>query len=327
MLVFTLSLYPTVFEDRLGLIFLMPKQESNVEDAQLIALFLQNRLLEKGLSKNTLLAYETDLRLFTNWLKKQQQTLKGMQRYDILNYLAYRSDKGCSPSTAGRITSSIRNLCLFMLQEHIRSDNPSNLIDTPKLGRPLPKSLSMVQVEALLAAPNIHSTSGLRDRAMLELLYACGLRVTELIGLKIDQINFNSGVLRVWGKGSKERIVPIGDIALQWIKTYIAESRGVLDKAKQSKTNILFLSPRGGAMTRQTFWHIIKRYAMVAGVSTDMSPHTLRHAFATHLLNNQADLRVVQLLLGHSDLSTTQIYTHVARTRLKKIHAEHHPRG
>lgn len=297
-------------------------------DVLMIDGFIQNQLLERGLSRNTLQAYESDLRLFAVWLNNSHLNLLAqMQESDILSYLAYRTGDGCSARTAGRITSSIRRFCSWMLRERFRQDNPSALIDAPKLGRPLPKSLSEKDVLTLLAIPDTNKAAGLRDRAMLELLYACGLRVSELVHLDIDQINFNLGVLRVWGKGEKERMVPIGDAALYWIKEYLQHAREEIAGLKGGQNNTLFLSPRGGAMTRQTFWYMIKRYALQAGIKTDLSPHTLRHAFATHLVNNHADLRVVQLLLGHSDLSTTQIYTHVANARLKSLHAEHHPRG
>lgn len=298
------------------------------QDVLMIESFIQNQLLERGLSRNTLQAYESDLRLFAIWLKKSHMNvLAEMLENEILSYLAYRTGEGCSVRTAGRITSSIRRLCSWMLREKFREDNPSALVDAPKLGRPLPKTLSEKDVLRLLATPDTNKAAGLRDRAMLELLYACGLRVSELIHLDIDQINFNLGVLRVWGKGEKERMVPIGDAAIYWIKEYLQHAREEIAGLNGGQSNTLFLSPRGGAMTRQTFWHIIKRNALQAGIKTDLSPHTLRHAFATHLVNNHADLRVVQLLLGHSDLSTTQIYTHVANTRLKSLHAEHHPRG
>lgn len=297
-------------------------------DATHIELFLQNQLLERGLSRNTLQAYGSDLRLFAVWLNKTKRNeLLSCQRDDILSYLADRSGDGSSARTAGRITSSIRRLCAWLIRENYREDDPSSLVEAPKLGRPLPKSLTEREVDRLLDAPDTGNPTGVRDRTMLELLYACGLRVSELIHLEIDQINFNLGVMRIWGKGSKERMVPVGESALYWVNKYLQESRDFIAGEKGKQDNVLFLSPRGGAMTRQTFWYMIRRYALAAGIRTDLSPHTLRHAFATHLVNNDADLRVVQLLLGHSDLSTTQIYTHVANTRLKSIHAEHHPRG
>ncbi len=304
------------------------RQIAREQDVLMIDGFIQNQLLERGLSRNTLQAYETDLRLFALWLNKcRLNLLSEIQESDILSYLAYRTGDGCSARTAGRIMSSIRRFCSWMVRERFRVDNPSSLVDAPKLGRPLPKSISEKDVLALLAAPDTNKPAGLRDRAMLELLYACGLRVSELVHLEIDQINFNLGVLRVWGKGEKERMVPIGDAALDWIKEYLQHAREEIAGLKGGQSNILFLSVRGGAMTRQTFWYLIKRNAVQAGINSDLSPHTLRHAFATHLVNNHADLRVVQLLLGHSDLSTTQIYTHVANARLKSLHSEHHPRG
>ena len=270
-------------------------------------------------------AYGSDLRLFATWLNAAgREVLLGCERQDILDYLAA---KGGNARTSGRITSSIRRFCAWMLREELRKDDPSALVEAPKIGRPLPKSLSERDVGKLLEAPDIGNPTGIRDRSMLELLYACGLRVSELVGLEVDQINFNLGVIRIMGKGSKERMVPVGDSALLWLKKYLNESRNWIAGEKGAQSNVLFLSPRGGAMTRQTFWYMIRRYALAAGIRTDLSPHTLRHAFATHLVNNDADLRVVQLLLGHSDLSTTQIYTHVANARLKQVHARHHPRG
>ncbi|HBR95886.1 MAG TPA: site-specific tyrosine recombinase XerD [Gammaproteobacteria bacterium] len=300
-------------------------------DAQndaLIALFLQNQMLERGLGRNTLQAYGSDLRLFARWLATVAGCpLVASQRDHILDYLASRTESGCSARTSGRITSSIRRFCAWLVSDGHRKDDPSALVDTPRLGRQLPKSISESDVERLLIAPDTTTTAGIRDRAMLELLYACGLRVSELIHVQIDQINFNLGVLRIWGKGDKERLVPIGESALLWLQRYLQDARSAIAGEGAAQQNTLFLSPRGGAMTRQTFWYKIKRYAVRAGISSDLSPHTLRHAFATHLVNNDADLRVVQLLLGHSNLSTTQIYTHVANARLKALHAAHHPRG
>ncbi len=299
----------------------------NSADSQLIDIFLQNLLLERGLSKNTLQAYGTDLRLFARWLSRQGNSLLTLQKKNIDDYLVARAGSGCSASTSARMSSSIRRLCIYLVQEGLREKDPSALVDSPKLSRSLPQSISEAEIEALLEAPDTQNVTGIRDRAMLELLYACGLRVTELITLDVDQINFNLGVLRVWGKGSKERMVPIGESALEWLQTYMRDSRRWIASDKYQADNILFISRRGGNMTRQAFWHLIKRYALKAGISTPLSPHTLRHAFATHLVDHDADLRVVQMLLGHSDLSTTQIYTHVANTRLKNLHAKHHPRG
>lgn len=283
-------------------------------------------MLERGLSANTLSAYGSDLRLFSVWSGRQGTTLPEAGRGEILAYLAERSREGASARTAGRITSSVRRFYAWAMQNGVVSEDPALLIDAPRIGRPLPKSLTEAEVEALLDAPDEGNPSGLRDRAMLELMYACGLRVSELIGLDMDQINFNLGVLRVWGKGSKERMVPVGEAALERVRHYINEGRPYIGQSS-AQDNTLFLSPRGGAMTRQAFWYIIRRHAERAGIGKSLSPHMLRHAFATHLVNHDADLRVVQLLLGHSDLSTTQIYTHVAKARLKTLHAEHHPRG
>ncbi len=303
-------------------------QSTSTASLKLIDLFLQNQLLESGLSRNTLQAYGSDLRLLATWLANNSHgDLARLDQKDIFNYLSCRATQGASPRTQGRITSSIRRFCAWLVRENYRMDNPSALVETPKLGRPLPKSLSESEVESLLSAPDTTDPTGMRDKTMLELLYACGLRVSELINLEIDQINFNLGVLRVWGKGHKERMLPIGESALECLRQYLEHARHRISADAGRRDNTLFLSPRGGAMTRQTFWYMIKRYAVKAGVKSELSPHTLRHAFATHLVNNDADLRVVQLLLGHSDLSTTQIYTHVANARLKSLHAEHHPRG
>ncbi|MDO6461392.1 site-specific tyrosine recombinase XerD [Granulosicoccaceae sp. 1_MG-2023] len=293
----------------------------------MIEQFLSDQLLERGLSRNTLAAYGSDLRLFAAWLSGRAGALERVVRQDILDYLGERTRQGASARTAGRITSSVRRFYAWCFQQNIVEEDPALLVDAPRAGRPLPKSLSEAEVEALLEAPDDNNPTGMRDRAMLELMYACGLRVSELIGLEVDQINFNLGVLRVWGKGNKERLVPVGEAALQRVRVYLKAGRRFIGTAAAAQDNILFLSPRGGAMTRQAFWYIIRRHAERAGIAKSLSPHMLRHAFATHLVNHDADLRVVQLLLGHSDLSTTQIYTHVAQARLKNLHAEHHPRG
>lgn len=298
------------------------------EDADITSRFLQAQMFERGLSQNTLSAYETDLRLFSLWLASRHKALLGkIEENDILDFLAFRSGQGRSPRSSGRMTSTIRRFCHWMVRERLRKDNPAALVDAPKLGRPLPKSLTETEVEALLEAPDVTTAQGLRDRAMLELMYACGLRVSELVSLAMDQINFNLGVLRVTGKGDKDRLVPIGEDALNWVRTYLQVGRAEIGKDAGQHSDVLFLSPRGGALSRQAFWYLVKRHAVTAEIGRDLSPHTLRHAFATHLVNNNADLRVVQMLLGHSDLSTTQIYTHIARERLKSLHQEHHPRG
>lgn len=246
-------------------------------------------------------------------------------RQDLLDYLALRVRARARPRTTARLLSSVRRFYQHQVREGRLHADPSALIDAPKLGRPLPKTLSEAEVEALLAAPAVDDALGLRDRAMLELIYASGLRVSELVGLAVHQLNLRQGVVRVFGKGAKERLVPLGEEAAGWLERYLRDARpALLDGAP---SDALFVTRRGGGMTRQAFWHLIKRYARRVGVRTELSPHTLRHSFATHLLNHGADLRAVQMLLGHHNLSTTQIYTYVARERLKDVHAAHHPRG
>jgi integrase/recombinase XerD len=294
-------------------------------DIVLVERFLDALWLERGLSENTLTAYRSDLLGLSQWLQRQEADLLRAGRADLLGYLQQRVEQGAKPRSSARLLSSIRRFYHFLVRERQLSEDPSARIDAPKLGRSLPKSLTEEEVEALLAAPDPGSLLGMRDRAMLEVLYASGLRVSELVGLTLSQLNLQQGLVKVIGKGNKERLVPLGEEALGWVERYLREARGLLLGAMQS--DVLFPSRRGSAMTRQAFWQLIKRYALQAGISKPLSPHTLRHAFATHLLNHGADLRVVQLLLGHSSLSTTQIYTHVARERLKEMHARHHPRG
>jgi integrase/recombinase XerD len=294
-------------------------------DDPLIDQFLDALWLEKGLSDNTRDAYRSDLALFNGWLREQGVELISVGREAILDHLAWRVDKAYKPRSTARFLSGVRGFYRYLLREKLILIDPTLQVDMPQLGRPLPKSLSEADVEALLNAPDLSDAIGQRDKAMLEVLYACGLRVTELISLTLEQVNLRQGVLRVMGKGSKERLVPMGEEAIVWIERYMRGARDELLAGRPS--DVLFPSQRGEQMTRQTFWHRIKHQAMVAGISKSLSPHTLRHAFATHLLNHGADLRVVQMLLGHSDLSTTQIYTHVARARLQDMHAKHHPRG
>ncbi|MDP3814319.1 site-specific tyrosine recombinase XerD [Pseudomonas sp.] len=294
-------------------------------DHPLIDRFLDSLWLEKGLSVHTRSAYRSDLTLFNGWLQARDLQLGSVGRELILDHLAWRLNEGYKARSTARLLSGLRGFYRFLLREGLIVGDPTLQVDLPQLGRPLPKSLSEADVEALLAAPELDDPIGLRDRAMLEVLYACGLRVSELIGLTLEQVNLRQGVLRVFGKGSKERLVPLGEEAIAWIERYSKEARSLLLGGKPS--DVLFPSLRGEQMTRQTFWHRIKHQARVAGIAKSLSPHTLRHAFATHLLNHGADLRVVQMLLGHSDLSTTQIYTHVARARLQELHAQHHPRG
>jgi integrase/recombinase XerD len=294
-------------------------------DHPLIDRFLDALWLEKGLSDNTRDAYRSDLALFNGWLRERNVELADASRDAILDHLAWRVDQAYKPRSTARFLSGARGFYRYLLREKLIAVDPTLQVDMPQLGKPLPKSLSEADVEALLAAPDLSEPIGQRDRAMLEVLYACGLRVTELVSLTLEQVNLRQGVLRVMGKGSKERLVPMGEEAIVWIERYLRGARDELLGGRPS--DVLFPSLRGEQMTRQTFWHRIKHQAAVAGIGKALSPHTLRHAFATHLLNHGADLRVVQMLLGHSDLSTTQIYTHVARARLQELHARHHPRG
>ncbi|MDE1166062.1 MAG: site-specific tyrosine recombinase XerD [Pseudomonas sp.] len=298
----------------------MPAIEHPLIDQYLDALWL-----EKGLSDNSRDSYRSDLALFNGWLQERGVSLDSAARELILDHLAWRVDQAYKPRSTARFLSGVRGFYRYLLREKLITVDPTLQIDMPQLGRPLPKSLSEADVEALLNAPDLSEPIGQRDRAMLEVLYACGLRVTELVSLTLDQVNLRQGVLRVMGKGSKERLVPMGEEAINWVERYLRDGRNDLLNGRPS--DVLFPSLRGEQMTRQTFWHRIKHQAQVAGISKSLSPHTLRHAFATHLLNHGADLRVVQMLLGHSDLSTTQIYTHVARARLQDLHAQHHPRG
>ena len=285
--------------------------------------FLDALWTERGLSENTLRAYRSDLLRFAHWLWGERRILEQAETADVLRYLSTRGTR--SVRTTARRLSSLRRLYQYLVREHGLGADPTTGIDAPRLGRSLPKSLTEADVEALLKAPDIGTPRGLRDRAMLEVLYASGLRVSELVGLCFEQVNLRQGVMRVIGKGSKERLVPLGEEAVHWLQRYLREARPELLRGQTD--SVLFPAGRGGAMTRQTFWHAIKRHAARAGIGKPISPHVLRHAFATHLLNNGADLRVVQMLLGHADISTTQIYTHVARERLKRLHAQHHPRG
>jgi integrase/recombinase XerD len=286
--------------------------------------FLDNVWLEQGLSDNTLASYRTDLCKFQQFSEAQGDTVLDVSRQSVENYLSYQKELGLKARSTARAISSLRRLYGYLLREKIITENPMLQVALPKLENPLPKTLTERDVEALLAAPDIEDPVQLRDKAMIELLYATGLRVSELVGLKFENINHRQGVVRVFGKGNKERLVPIGREADYWIEKF--KTSGRVELIKQ-QTEVVFPSRRGNQMTRQTFWHRIKFYAVKAGIRKALSPHTLRHAFATHLLNHGADLRVVQLLLGHTDLSTTQIYTHVVKERLKSLHAEHHPRG
>ncbi|MCG6540501.1 site-specific tyrosine recombinase XerD [Pseudomonas sp. KSR10] len=294
-------------------------------DDPMIDRFLDALWLEKGLSDNTREAYRSDLALFNGWLNARGARLMDAGREAILDHLAWRLANNYKARSTARLLSGLRGFYRFLLREGEISVDPTLRVELPQLGRPLPKALSEADVEALLAVPDFSDPLGLRDRAMLEVLYATGLRVTELVSLSLEQVNLRQGVLRTFGKGNKERLVPLGEEAMHWLTRYLRDARDTLLAGKAS--DVVFLSRRGDLMTRQTFWHRIKLHARQAGIAASISPHTLRHAFATHLLNHGADLRTVQMLLGHSDLSTTQIYTHIARARLQELHAQHHPRG
>ncbi|MBD3667674.1 MAG: site-specific tyrosine recombinase XerD [Kangiella sp.] len=291
----------------------------------IIEQFCDQIWMEQGLSDATLSSYRSDLKLFSKWLQKQGKTLTNSAPSDIQQYLAERYSKQYSSRSTARFLSSARKFYRYLLQSNQIKVDPTQQIESPKIQPPVPKSLSEDEVDNLLSQPDLDTALGLRDKAMLELLYSSGLRITELISVEMNQIGFQQGVMRVIGKGNKERIVPIGEEALQAIAQYIRHGRAEL--ANEKVSDWLFLSTRGQRMTRQTFWHRIKFYAKTAGIRKHLSPHTLRHAFATHLLNHGADLRTLQMLLGHSDLSTTQIYTYVAKERLKQLHSQHHPRG
>jgi len=289
--------------------------------------FLDALWSERGLSQNTLAAYGRDLKGFSNWLFKSEQTeILQAKPFHITGYISFCGNKGGKSTSMARSISSLRRYYRYQLRERRIQEDPTALVEPPKLSKPLPSTLSESQVEALLSAPVLSDPIGLRDRAMIELLYAAGLRVSELVSLEYSSINLQQGVIRVVGKGNKERLIPMGDEAVTWIQQYIDDARPEIMQGKGISPH-LFVTKRGSGMTRQAFWYLIKRHALSVGIRQKLSPHTLRHAFATHLLNHGADLRVVQLLLGHSDLSTTQIYTHVAKARLQALHQEHHPRG
>ncbi len=296
-------------------------------DEHAIAIFLDALWMEHGLSDNTLNAYRNDLQGLARWLSCHNSNLLEASQQHLQRFLSFRlQQQQAKRRTIARAISSMRRFYRHLIEQGKLHADPSDRLTPPKPARPLPDSLSEAEVEALLSAPSDNTARGLRDRAMLEVLYACGLRVSELVSLNLHQINLRAGVVRVFGKGSKERLVPIGEQALAWLERYLREARSPLLKGKQL-TGALFVTNRGTGMTRQACWHLLRRHALAAGIHKHLSPHTLRHAFATHLLNHGADLRVVQLLLGHRDLSTTQIYTHIARARLKDLHRQHHPRG
>jgi len=299
------------------------KPQSRSEE--LVDQFLDAIWLERGLSANTLGAYRADLMTLRRGLSEKDIQIEQAEKADLLEFIARRVESGAKPRSTARQLSSFRRFFRYIMREGLRDTDPTADIEMPRIGRSLPKSLTEDEVDGLLQAPNTDEPLGHRDRAMLELLYATGLRVSELINLKQSQVNFNQGVLRIIGKGDRERLIPLGEESQRWLRDFIDGPR--MEILLERQTDYLFPTRRGDRMTRQAFWHIIKRYAQKSGIDKKMSPHSLRHAFATHLLNRGADLRVVQLLLGHSDLSTTQIYTHVARERLKDLHGQHHPRG
>ena len=295
-------------------------------DRQILDAFIDNIWIEKGLSQNTLDSYRSDLEQFSTWLEKNNLSYIKTSKKEILSYLSFLFQKGLGSKTVARKLSSLKSFFRYLVFKSIISNDPSSEVETPKLLKSIPKSISEKEVEALLAAPDEKTDIGLRDKTMIETLYSCGLRISELTNLELLNLNLRQGVIRVIGKGQKERLVPMGDQLIGLLELYISSSRKNLLSKRHS--DFLFLSTRGQRMTRQSFWHRIKHYCLASGFEPDkISPHVLRHAFATHLLNNGADLRVVQLLLGHSDLNTTQIYTEVARQRLKRLHTEHHPRG
>ncbi|MBV1788960.1 site-specific tyrosine recombinase XerD [Marinobacterium sp. D7] len=294
-------------------------------DQALIAQYLDHLWLERGLSDNTRASYTRDLNHFACWLNQRKLQLLDLDRRDLQFHLQWRVEQQLRPTSTSRLLSTLRGFYRYLLREHLISVDPTLNIDSPRRGRPLPKTLTEADVEALLAVPDTGTALGLRDRTMLELLYACGLRVSELVELRLEELNRRIGVLRIVGKGDKERMLPVGDEALAWLSRYLRDGRPEL--GADNRIEHIFLSRLGQPMTRQTFWHRIKRYAIEVGIDKPISPHVLRHAFATHLLNHGADLRVVQMLLGHSSLSTTQIYTHVATARLQALHRDHHPRG
>lgn len=297
-----------------------------MKDSALIDLFLNEQWLEKGLSENTIQSYRLDLSAVANWLETQKLTFETLDAIDLQSFLGERLNLGYKATSTARLLSALRKFFQYLYREKYRTDDPSAVLTSPKLPSRLPKYLTEQQVTDLLNTPCVEVPLELRDKAMLELLYATGLRVTELVSLTLDNISVQQGVVRVIGKGNKERIVPMGEEAAHWIKQFMLYGRAALLDGQPS--DVLFPSRRGTQMTRQTFWHRIKHYAILADIDSEaLSPHVLRHAFATHLVNHGADLRVVQMLLGHSDLSTTQIYTHVAKERLKHLHERYHPRG
>ncbi len=299
----------------------------STKHAEIIATFLDRLWLKQGISPNTSSAYATDLKKFLQFLlahRGADAELLAVTTTEIEDYLLWRRQQGLSPRSTARAVSALKKFYTYAVQERLCASDPTARLRQPKQPQALPHSLAESEVEALLNAPDESDPVQLRDRAMLEVLYATGLRVTELTQLTFSQISYQQELVRVIGKGNKERLVPLGETALEWLQRYSKEARAQLS---QLPSDYVFITRRGGPLTRQAFWHRIKFYAQQADIRSHLSPHTLRHAFATHLLNHGADLRVLQMLLGHSDLSTTQIYTHVARERLQQLHATHHPRA
>ena len=301
------------------------KQNLAPVDAEQIALFADHLWMHDGLSQHTLSSYQTDLKLFARWLNRKKSSLLQVDDSLLQDYLSERFKNKFSERSTARLLSTLRRFYAYAIEANLAQVDPTAKIASPKLGKPLPTTLSESDVEQLLEAPDLSTDIGIRDLAMIELMYASGLRVSELINIEFSQISLQQGVVRVIGKGSKERLVPFGEVALAAIERFINTARSQYLGTKSC--DYLFVSSRGKQMTRQTFWYRLKFYAQQTSIKTNISPHTLRHAFATHLLSHGADLRTLQLLLGHSDLSTTQIYTHIAKERLQQIHAEHHPRG
>ena len=297
-----------------------------MKNLALIDLFLNEYWIEKGLSENTVQSYRLDLTALCDWLDKNDLSLETLDAVDLQGFLGERLEKGYKATSTARMLSAMRKLFQYLYREKYRVDDPSAVLSSPKLPSRLPKYLTEQQVFDLLNTPDVDVPLELRDKAMLELLYATGLRVTELVSLTIENMSVQQGVVRVIGKGNKERIVPMGEEAAYWVRQFMLYGRPVLLNGQSS--DVVFPSQRAQQMTRQTFWHRVKHYAILADIDANaLSPHVLRHAFATHLVNHGADLRVVQMLLGHTDLSTTQIYTHVAKERLKRLHERFHPRG
>lgn len=302
----------------------MSEHKLTPEEISIIDQFIDHLWLEDGLSQNTLSSYRLDLTGFALWLSKQAKTLHTVTNADIQYFLAEKFPH-LKPRSMNRHIATLRRFYRYLVAQNHMAVDPTLQIESPKMPRSLPKSLNEKEVVDLLNAPNIEEDTGLRDRAMLELLYACGLRVSELVSVKVFEVSLGEGTVRITGKGSKTRLVPMGEDAVEWLAKYLKVARNRI--LKNQISDALFVTTRGEAMTRQAFWNNIKHYALIADIKKPISPHVVRHAFATHLLNHGADLRVVQMLLGHSDISTTQIYTHVARERLKQLHSQHHPRG